>query len=70
MHFDQMLDYADNFQGNGVNARAKGIVISYKQKLDTTITNEINRRNQERLRLRLLPYPYFLPTNIPNGTSV
>ncbi len=34
------------------------------------ITNEINRRNQERLRLRLLPYPYFLPTNIPNGTSV
>jgi hypothetical protein len=53
LHFDQMIDYAENFQRIGVNARAEGIVISYKQKLDTTITNEINRRNQERLRLRL-----------------
>jgi hypothetical protein len=70
LYFDQMLDYADNFQGDGVDARAKGIVASYKQKLDTTITDEINRRNQERLRLGLLPYPYFLPKNIPNGTSV
>jgi hypothetical protein len=70
LHFDLMLDHADNFQGNGVNARAKGIVVSYKQKLDSTITNEINRRSQERLRLRVLPYPYFLPANIPNGTSV
>jgi arachidonate 15-lipoxygenase len=70
LYFDQMLDYADNFQGDGVDARAKGIVASYKQKLDTTITDEINRRNQERLRLGLLPYPYFLAKNIPNGTSV
>ena len=70
LRFDQMLDYADNFQGDGVDARAREIVASYKQKLDITITAEINRRNQERQRLGLLPYPYFLPKNIPNGTSV
>jgi hypothetical protein len=70
LYFDQMLDYADNFQGGGADARAKAILAYHKQKLDTTITAEINRRDEERQGLGLLPYPYFLPKNIPNGTSV
>jgi arachidonate 15-lipoxygenase len=70
LYFDQLLDYADQFQGDGIDGQAKAIVTSYKQKLDITITDESNRRNQERQRQGLLPYPYFLPMNIPNGTSV
>jgi arachidonate 15-lipoxygenase len=70
LYFDQMLDYSSNFDGGGIDGRAKEIVASYKEKLDTAITVEINGRNQERQRLGLLPYPYFLPKNIPNGTSV
>jgi hypothetical protein len=70
LHFDELLDYADNFGGDGIDGRAKAIVAACKQRLDTAITAEIEARNQERQRLGLLPYPYFLPRNIPNGTSV
>jgi arachidonate 15-lipoxygenase len=70
LYFDQLLDYAPKYFPDSADARAREIVVSYKLKLDTTITDEINRRNQARQGLGLLPYPYFLPKNIPNGTSV
>jgi len=70
LHFDQLLDYAGNFEGDGPNILAKSTVTRYKQKLDGAISDEINRRNAERQSLSLLSYPYFLPKNIPNGTSV
>jgi arachidonate 15-lipoxygenase len=70
LHLDQLLDYAGNFEGDGPNVAARNTVMRYKQQLEGAISDEINRRNAERQELSLLPYPYFLPKNIPNGTSV
>ncbi len=70
LHLDELLDYGHRFQGSGLNAKARDLIDTYKGKLDRAVTSEIKRRNLERQRRGQLAYPYFLPANIPNSTSV
>ena len=65
-HYDQLLNYDLN-----VKDGSDAIVKKYYQQLTTTVRNTIVERNQQRAgQSGLLVYPYFLPENIPNSTSV
>ena len=65
-HYDQLLKY-DLDAGDGSDA----IVKKYYQQLITTVRNTIVASNNKRAgQIGLLVYPYFLPENIPNSTSV
>lgn len=64
-HYDQLLNYS--LSGDGSDA----IVKKYYQQLTTEVRDTIVSRNQQRAAQNgLLEYPYFLPENIPNSTSV
>ncbi|MDT7542433.1 MAG: arachidonate 15-lipoxygenase [Acidobacteriota bacterium] len=64
-HYDQLLDY--HFTADD----AEKVVRKYHQLLIDADQQIILARNQERAKTRgLLVYPYFLPENIPNSTSV
>lgn len=66
MHYDQLLDYhLDRDDGS------EALVRKYQTKLITEDRSKIVTRNQQRAaQSGLLIYPYFLPENIPNSTSV
>jgi arachidonate 15-lipoxygenase len=65
-HYDQLLNY-----DLGNNDESQAIVKKYYQQLTTTVRNEIVARNKQRAgQAGLMGYPYFLPENIPNSTSV
>jgi arachidonate 15-lipoxygenase len=65
-HYDRLLDYADQLSPD-----AKAVCQRYFGELEDTVEPEIARRNLQRQgQAGLLAYPYFLPSNIPNGTSV
>jgi arachidonate 15-lipoxygenase len=65
-HYDQLLNY-DLCNDDGSQA----IVKKYYQLLVTEVRNEIVARNKQRAgQAGLMVYPYFLPENIPNSTSV
>ena len=65
-HYDQLLNYDLN-TADGSDA----IVKKYYQQLTTTVRNTIVESNNKRAAdAGLLVYPYFLPENIPNSTSV
>ena len=65
-HYDQLLDYTLDSQDGSTD-----IVEKYRQQLVTEVRETIVARNQQRAGQEgLLAYPYFLPENIPNSTSV
>jgi arachidonate 15-lipoxygenase len=65
-HYDQLLNYDLN-TADGSDA----IVKKYYQQLTTTVRKTIVESNNKRAaQAGLLVYPYFLPENIPNSTSV
>ncbi|HEY8186185.1 MAG TPA: lipoxygenase family protein [Pyrinomonadaceae bacterium] len=65
-HYDQLLNY-DLCSEDGSQA----IVKKYYQQLITEVRSEIVARNEQRAgQVGLMVYPYFLPENIPNSTSV
>ena len=65
-HYDRLLDYADQ-----LSPEAAAVCQRYFNILQTKVEPEIARRNVERQnQAGLLAYPYFLPSNIPNSTSV
>jgi arachidonate 15-lipoxygenase len=65
-HYDQLLNY-DLCNEDGSQA----IVKKYYQQLVTEVRGEIVARNKQRAeQVGLVVYPYFLPENIPNSTSV
>ncbi len=65
-HYDALLDYADELYGD-----AATVCRAYFDELRGTVTTTIEQRNRTRAgQAGLLPYPYFLPQNIPNSTSV
>lgn len=65
-HYDQLLNYDLN-SADGSQA----VVKKYYQQLTTTVRDQIVARNQQRAdQVGLVVYPYFLPENIPNSTSV
>jgi arachidonate 15-lipoxygenase len=65
-HYDQLLDYTLNSQDGSTD-----IVEKYRRQLVTEVRETIVARNQQRSEQEgLLAYPYFLPENIPNSTSV
>ncbi|HMH50305.1 MAG TPA: lipoxygenase family protein [Candidatus Acidoferrum sp.] len=65
-HYDRLLDYADQLFPD-----AKAVCERYFGELNDTVKPEITRRNLQRQgQAGLLAYPYFLPSNIPNSTSV
>ncbi len=65
-HYDQLLNYSlDSNDGSDT------IVKKYYHQLTTEVRTEIENRNTHRgQQAGLLVYPYFLPENIPNSTSV
>lgn len=64
-HYDELLKYDLSTDGSDA------IVKKYYQQLTTTVRKAIEAQNQQRGELAgLLVYPYFLPENIPNSTSV
>jgi arachidonate 15-lipoxygenase len=64
--YDQLLDYNLNSEDG-----AQAIVEKYRRQLITQVRQTIVARNKQRSGQEgLLPYPYFLPENIPNSTSV
>jgi hypothetical protein len=65
-HYDQLLGYnLDSEDGS------QPIVEKYYRQLVTEVREAIVVRNQQRSgQDGLLAYPYFLPENIPNSTSV
>ena len=65
-HYDQLLNYnLGNQDGSQV------IVDKYYLQLTTEVRSEIVARNEQRAEQDgLMVYPYFLPENIPNSTSV
>jgi arachidonate 15-lipoxygenase len=66
LRYDQLLDYHLD-RGDGSEA----LVRKYQNELGSLDRPEIIRRNQLRAaQAGLLIYPYFLPENIPNSTSV
>lgn len=65
-HYDQLLDYDLNSEDG-----SQAIVEKYYRQLITEVRETIVARNQQRSGQKgLLAYPYFLPENIPNSTSV
>ena len=65
-HYDQLLNYNLSSE-DGSDA----IVKKYYAQLTTTVRTTIADRNKERAeQAGLVQYPYFLPENIPNSTSV
>jgi hypothetical protein len=65
-HYDRLLDYADQ-----LFPEAGAVCARYFGELNDTVKPEITRRNLQRQgQAGLLAYPYFLPSNIPNSTSV
>jgi hypothetical protein len=65
-HYDELLDYADDLEPN-----AAAICKRYHDQLIGEIQPKLDARNRERDQTEgLLPYPYLLPKNIPNSTSV
>lgn len=65
-HYDQLLDYHLSAEDG-----SEQLVRKYQQLLITADRDEIVARNQQRAaQPGLLVYPYFLPENIPNSTSV
>ncbi|HEX6717826.1 MAG TPA: lipoxygenase family protein [Pyrinomonadaceae bacterium] len=65
-HYDQLLNYDLGSQDG-----SQAIVQKYYQQLTTDVRSQIDARNKERAEEDgLLVYPYFLPENIPNSTSV
>lgn len=66
-HYDQLLDYAATLS----DPKAAALVTRYYDKLRSDIRTTIADRNAGRATTAgLLAYPYFLPENIPNSTSV
>lgn len=64
-HYDQLLNYDLSDDGS------QAIVKHYYQLLTTTVRDQIVARNKQRAgQAGLMMYPYFLPENIPNSTSV
>jgi arachidonate 15-lipoxygenase len=65
-HYDKLLNYDLN-----TNDGSDAIVKKYYQQLTTTVRNTIVASNNNRAgQTGLLVYPYFMPENIPNSTSV
>lgn len=65
-HHDALLDYYDELEPG-----AREICKKYYERLQDSVTSELKRRNTQReTQEGLLAYPYFLPSNIPNSTSV
>jgi arachidonate 15-lipoxygenase len=65
-HYDQLLDYQLNTTDG-----SQAVVTKYYNLLQTQVRNLIEERNKQRGEQQgLLVYPYFLPENIPNSTSV
>ena len=65
-HYDQLLDYHLCAEDG-----SEQLVRKYQQLLVTVDRDQIVARNQQRAaQPGLLVYPYFLPENIPNSTSV
>jgi arachidonate 15-lipoxygenase len=65
-HYDRLLDYADQLSPD-----AKAVCARYFAELKEKVEPEVARRNLQRQgQAGLLAYPYFLPSNIPNSTSV
>ena len=65
-HYDTLLDYADQLEPN-----ASAVCRRYHDQLVGEIQDRIVARNCDYASTRgLLPYPYLLPANIPNSTSV
>jgi len=65
-HYDELLDYADDLEPN-----AAAICKRYHDLLIGEIQPKLDARNLQREQAEgLLPYPYLLPKNIPNSTSV
>jgi arachidonate 15-lipoxygenase len=65
-HYDQLLNYSLDTE-DGSDA----IVKKYYTQLTGTVRTTIVNRNQQRAaQAGLVQYPYFLPENIPNSTSV
>ncbi len=64
-HYDQLLDYAKDMDDD-----AAQIVAKYHEQLVTTVTAEMNQANALREQRGHLTYPWLLPANIPNSTSV
>lgn len=65
-HYDQLLDYHLCAEDG-----SEQLVRKYQNLLVTTDRDQIVLRNQQRASTPgLLVYPYFLPENIPNSTSV
>ncbi|HEY6434575.1 MAG TPA: lipoxygenase family protein [Acetobacteraceae bacterium] len=65
-HYDQLLDYAGDLE-----PKAAAVCKRYYDQLTGQIQPRIEARNREREGTDgLLPYPYLLPKNIPNSTSV
>ena len=65
-HYDQLLDYYA-----ALSPAAAAVCKTHYETLTQQVAPEIVRRNIARQsRAGLLDYPYFLPQNIPNSTSV
>ncbi len=65
-HYDQLFDYHLCAEDG-----SEQLVRKYQQLLVTVDRDQIVARNQQRAaQPGLLVYPYFLPENIPNSTSV
>jgi arachidonate 15-lipoxygenase len=65
-HYDSLLDYYEKLEPS-----AAAICKRYYDELRGPISEEIEERNRQREEQRgLLAYPYFLPKNVPNSTSV
>lgn len=65
VHLDSLLDYASHFDG-----AAQELISRYFSQLSGEVTTTINAANAQRQQLGLLEYPWLLPANIPNSTSV
>jgi arachidonate 15-lipoxygenase len=65
-HYDSLLDYYEKLEPS-----AAAICKQFYDELRGPISEEIEERNRQREEQRgLLAYPYFLPKNVPNSTSV
>jgi arachidonate 15-lipoxygenase len=65
-HYDQLLDYSDDLYPN-----ASQVCNKYFDQLQGPVSDQITQRNVGRTNQQgMLAYPYFLPKNIPNSTSV
>jgi arachidonate 15-lipoxygenase len=66
-HYDALLDYSATLK----DPKAAAVCLKYYNMLRNDICKKIEDRNAWRAKTKgLLPYPYFLPANIPNSTSV